>query len=108
MLLRLQACYPDTRARQGSMKVKEPCRGVGAKQGLTRLIVRAIHHQVIVVDPGSGYRYPPKMVISEGGGGCAGVELEAVLSADLYHEVRVFPGVGLDMEIIARGEFACP
>lgn len=90
------------------MKVGEPCRRVGSKQGLTNLTVRAIHPQVVVVDPGSGYRYPPKMVISEGGGGCAGVELEAVLSTILYHEVRVFPGVGLDLEIIARGEFAWP
>ena len=41
-----------------------------------------------MVEPGSGYRFPPRLVIAEGGEGCVGVELEAVLSTELFHEVR--------------------
>jgi len=58
--------------------------------------------KVIVEEPGSGYQLPPKLVISEGGKGCMGAELEAVLSSDLFHAVQVFAGVGMDLQIIAR------
>jgi len=58
--------------------------------------------EVIVEKPGTGYRFPPKIVIEEGGEGCVGVELESVLSTDLFHEVRVFVGVGMDLQVIAR------
>ena len=48
-----------------------------------------------MVEPGSGYRIPPNIIIAEGAEGCAGVELEAVLSTELYHEVTVIPGIGM-------------
>jgi hypothetical protein len=50
---------------------------------------------VVIVEPGSGYKQPPAIAVDGGGGGCVGVELEAVLSTETFHEIKVFPGVGL-------------
>ena len=40
--------------------------------------------------------------LGEGGEACVGVELEAVLSTELFHPISVVPGVGLDLYVVAR------
>ena len=44
----------------------------------------------------------PDIQLGEGGEACVGVELEAVLSTQLFHAISVVPGVGLDLFVIAR------
>ena len=43
---------------------------------------------------------PPHIVFADGGEGCQGVALEAVLSTTLYHYIQVIPGIGLDLEVV--------
>lgn len=53
-----------------------------------------------ILQAGSGYPIPPAIVIASGGEGCSDYEFEAVLSDRQYQLMSVFPGVGLDIEII--------
>ena len=56
---------------------------------------------VEIISGGSGYFKPPHIVISEGGRGCEGEMFEAILGDSLYHPIIAYPGVGLDLEILA-------
>jgi len=57
---------------------------------------------VTITVPGSGYLSAPVLEISSGGRGCKGYSLEARLSTGGLHLVPVFPGVGMDVEMIVR------
>jgi len=77
----------------GRFEIAEP----GSFRGTSGAISK-----VTVEEAGSGYQLPPQLVISGGGAGCQGVELEAVLSSEQFHGITVFPGIGLDLHVIAR------